>query len=275
MFCPECGAQNDDDAQYCCKCGLSLSAYRTHAEEVAQSQAIVKGESCGPGEQSSLKKNALPIVLIGVLAIASVTFVVIALTLQRTSAPVDTDESSSAIVDDDVTLRMEEQRDTIADESSVSASQSESKSEFESGSETNSMPAAESTPETTSELASEPTTESNDIKIYTGFYETTFDSGAAYGVDVSNQDGFNIEFKVEYVGANASPLYLTDVISAEVVNDEVDFEWTDSWNNAGTGHLRFGVSEVTISMVQTVTAGRNRATLSTEYTGDLVLSRIE
>lgn len=102
-----------------------------------------------------------------------------------------------------------------------------------------------------------------------GFVDGTASSGS-FALLVGRQIGGHIEFAVVYTGRNGSPYYDTGVIEAEVKDGVANFNWSDSWENEGTGTLVFGDDRVSVSMTETKTATSNRATLS----GDRVLPKL-
>ena len=111
-------------------------------------------------------------------------------------------------------------------------------------------------------------------KNYLGVYSVNLGGGASYSVAITGQSGSAIDFYIESIGRNYSPIYTTTPIHAHVTNDSVKFSWTDSWMNSGTGHIRFKSNQLVVSMTQTKAAARNRSSLSTEYTGVRVLPKV-
>lgn len=107
------------------------------------------------------------------------------------------------------------------------------------------------------------------IADYTGlywkeFYQSDSDwAEPAYGVNVTAQNGAQIEFVVGKNGSDASPLYETDPIIATVVENSVSFEWSDNWGDSGTGTLVFSKDSVNVKMVETSHGPVRRSTLQT------------
>ncbi len=109
---------------------------------------------------------------------------------------------------------------------------------------------------------------------YTGEYVTYYgkkasDTAPCYGVNIESVESGYITFTVFKLGRNASPYYVTDLISARLKNNKASFSWKDSWSNKGKGTITISKSIVTINMEETKTAEGNRSSLSTD--GDLKL----
>lgn len=95
------------------------------------------------------------------------------------------------------------------------------------------------------------TVKKNPVKdIKTGMYSNfTSVSKASDDVAVVKAGNGKIMFVVEHYGRNGSPIYQTNTITASYDNNKVSsFTWKDSWENSGTGKLKFGKNKVTVYM---------------------------
>ena len=88
-----------------------------------------------------------------------------------------------------------------------------------------------------------------------------------YSVSVVSQDDDEIEFWVGRQGSNASPIYSTSTIRAAYGEGSIEFQWSDNWDNSGTGTLAFAEGSVTVKMIETTTASGNRSSLQTDDEG--------
>lgn len=127
-----------------------------------------------------------------------------------------------------------------------------------------------STPSDISGSSSEEIGQSIDYTVFVGNYsDTDTPEGPCYTVSITSVDNAagTMELAVFYVGFNASPVYETMPVQAEIQEDHtVHFEWTDSWGNAGNGILVLNPADsASVSLLMTVTqeSEANRATLST------------
>ncbi len=90
-----------------------------------------------------------------------------------------------------------------------------------------------------------------------------------YSVTINTIDNNtkSIEFTINYIGYNLSPIYDSNIIHATITDDNiVHFTWSDSWLNKGTGVMildRNDTSSIQINVIVTEEADVNRATLST------------
>lgn len=90
-----------------------------------------------------------------------------------------------------------------------------------------------------------------------------------YSVTINTIDNNtkSIEFTINYIGYNLSPIYDSNIIHATITDDNiVHFTWSDSWLNKGTGVMildRNDTSSIQINVIVTEEADGNRATLST------------
>lgn len=89
--------------------------------------------------------------------------------------------------------------------------------------------------------------------------------GFSYALIIYEVQDNNITFAVEYVGSNWSPIYITEEITASVINNKCTFTWEDSWMNSGSGEAVFDQEGVSLRMIQEVDAGFNRGSLDGEY----------
>lgn len=85
----------------------------------------------------------------------------------------------------------------------------------------------------------------------------------SYSVGVVSQSDSEIEFWVERLGANASPIYVTNNIRVAYSEGPIPFRWSDNWGNSGTGTLVFNNDSVNVRMLETNTANGNRSSLQT------------
>ena len=109
-----------------------------------------------------------------------------------------------------------------------------------------------------------------DYTAFCGYYSDTETlEGPCYTVGILSVDNKSsaIELEISYVGINSSPVYVTEPICATIAEDHtVQFEWTDSWYNTGSGTLILKPDDPTaVELLMTVTeeAEVNRATLAT------------
>ena len=114
-----------------------------------------------------------------------------------------------------------------------------------------------------------PAAEPVDYAAFCGHYsDTETVEGPCYTVSILSEDNEDktIEIQVSYVGLHSSPVYTTEPIEASIADDHtVQFAWTDSWANEGTGTLILNpddLSAVQLTMTVTKEAEVNRATLS-------------
>lgn len=126
---------------------------------------------------------------------------------------------------------------------------------------------AQSSPE---DEAKQPESEPIDYTVFCGNYsDTETVEGPCYTVSILSvdQNSKEMELTISYVGVRSSPVYSTQTIRAAISEDHtVEFEWTDSWKNHGTGTLILDpedASTVQLKMTVTEEAEVNRATLST------------
>lgn len=100
-----------------------------------------------------------------------------------------------------------------------------------------------------------------------GIYQKTYQYGASSWVTeqpanaliVTKISGKKISFVLEHYGVNGLPLYQTNTITATLKSNKVSsFKWKDSWENSGTGSIKFTSKKATITMKTTKTASRNR-----------------
>ena len=115
-----------------------------------------------------------------------------------------------------------------------------------------------------------PAAEPVDYAAFCGHYsDTKTVEGPCYTVSILSADNEDktIEIQVSYVGLHSSPVYTTEPIEASIADDHtVQFDWSDSWSNEGTGTLILNpddLSAVQLTMTVTKEAEVNRATLST------------
>ena len=113
-------------------------------------------------------------------------------------------------------------------------------------------------------------TEPVDYTAFCGHYsDTETVEGPCYTVSILSVDNETkeIEIQISYVGPHSSPVYTTELIEVFIADDHtVQFEWTDSWSNEGTGTLVLDPDDpsvVQLTMTVTKEAEVNRATLST------------
>lgn len=57
--------------------------------------------------------------------------------------------------------------------------------------------------------------------------------------------------------------YITNLIHAQIVDGVVNFSWTDSWLNEGTGTLRIGENALYLQMQTTNYSEFNRSDMAT------------
>lgn len=119
-----------------------------------------------------------------------------------------------------------------------------------------------------------------DYTAFCGYYsDTETVDGPCYTVGILSVDNESaaIELEISYVGINSSPVYVTEPILAAIGEDHtVEFTWTDSWYNAGSGTLILqpdDPSEVQLTMTVTEEAEVNRATLATGDEAKILVRR--
>ena len=76
VYCPECGAQNEEEAQYCLKCGAALKGgaapvyRRDEKEEKEQKNEKDEKDEPGPSGRSWALFVGLFIILVGAISLA-------------------------------------------------------------------------------------------------------------------------------------------------------------------------------------------------------------
>lgn len=114
-----------------------------------------------------------------------------------------------------------------------------------------------------------------------GYRDADNENGPFYSLTVDSISADSAEIELEYVGDHLSPIYESNRITVALKWGDADkttlvgdFEWKDSWNNAGVGTVKFekaadGAPRATLNVRVTEEAPVNRATLATN--GDKTL----
>ena len=112
---------------------------------------------------------------------------------------------------------------------------------------------------------------------YVGLYSTNLaedrgenpENSAGYDVRILDISDGNITFMLFWTGEYWSPIYQTSEITSKLAGNYTEFEWDDSWENAGIGTLTLIDGYIIINTIVTERSAVNRATLGTD--GDLIL----
>lgn len=116
--------------------------------------------------------------------------------------------------------------------------------------------------------------ELNTTGIKTGIYnDSEYEPEGAYCIIVTDCSEEEIVFAVDKVDPNGSYEYVTNLIHGRIVDGTVNFSWTDSWFNEGTGVLRIGENELYLQMEETVQSDYNYSTLATDRERTFIYSR--
>lgn len=111
-------------------------------------------------------------------------------------------------------------------------------------------------------------------KVKTGIYnDSEYEPADAYCIIVTDCSEEEIVFAVDKVDPNGSFEYVTNLIHGKIIDGAVNFSWTDSWFNEGTGVLRIGEDELYLQMEETVHSDFNYSTLVTDRERTFVYSR--
>ena len=107
-----------------------------------------------------------------------------------------------------------------------------------------------------------------------GYYnDSEYEPADAYCIIVTDCSEEEIVFAVDKVDPNGSFEYVTNLIHGKIIDGTVNFSWTDSWFNEGTGVLRIGEDELYLQMEETVHSDFNYSTLVTDRERTFVYSR--
>lgn len=112
------------------------------------------------------------------------------------------------------------------------------------------------------------------VPIKPGYYnDSEYEPADAYCIIVTDCSEEEIVFAVDKVDPNGSFEYVTNLIHGKIIDGAVNFSWTDSWFNEGTGVLRIGEDALYLQMEETVHSDFNYSTLVTDRERTFVYSR--
>ena len=116
-----------------------------------------------------------------------------------------------------------------------------------------------------------------DYSSYIGYYSSNWkadratnpENAATYGVEIIGISDGEITFEIEHCGLAWSPLTGSDIITANLIGNRADFNWTaPAWEQSGTGTLRLENGNVIINV-----SDDNYARGSLATNGDLTLTK--
>lgn len=111
-------------------------------------------------------------------------------------------------------------------------------------------------------------------KVKTGIYnDSEYEPAGAYCIIVTDYSEEEIVFSVDKMEPDGNYEYVTNLIHGSIVDGTVNFSWTDSWFNEGTGVLRLGENELYLQMEETVRSDYNYSTLATDRERTFIYSR--
>lgn len=111
-------------------------------------------------------------------------------------------------------------------------------------------------------------------KVKTGIYnDSEYEPEGAYCIIVTDCSEEEIVFAVDKMEPDGNYEYVTNLIYGRIVDGTVNFSWTDSWFNEGTGVLRIGEDELYLQMEETVQSDYNYSTLATDRERTFIYSR--
>lgn len=104
-------------------------------------------------------------------------------------------------------------------------------------------------PETEKITSSEISESNNEIDYtnYLGTWTSVDTYGQGFTVTFSSINGTSVELYMCKVAPNAAHIAMTDKISAEIKDDKVYFEFTDSFSNSGNGVLTLNGDTINLS----------------------------
>ena len=110
--------------------------------------------------------------------------------------------------------------------------------------------------------------------VKTGIYnDSEYEPEGAYCIIVTDCSEEEIVFAVDKMEPDGNYEYVTNLIYGRIVDGTVNFSWTDSWFNEGTGVLRLGENELYLQMEETVRSDYNYSTLATDRERTFIYSR--
>lgn len=111
-------------------------------------------------------------------------------------------------------------------------------------------------------------------KVKTGIYnDSEYEPEGAYCIIVTDCSEEEIVFAVDKMEPDGNYEYVTNLIYGRIVDGTVNFSWTDSWFNEGTGVLRIGEDELYLQMEERVQSDYNYSTLATDRERTFIYSR--
>ena len=111
-------------------------------------------------------------------------------------------------------------------------------------------------------------------KVKTGIYnDSEYEPEGAYCIIVTDCSEEEIVFAVDKMEPDGNYEYVTNLIYGRIVDGTVNFSWTDSWFNEGTGVLRIGEDELYLQMEERVKSDYNYSTLATDRERTFIYSR--
>lgn len=111
-------------------------------------------------------------------------------------------------------------------------------------------------------------------KVKTGIYnDSEYEPAGAYCIIVTDYSEEEIVFSVDKMEPDGNYEYVTNLIHGSIVDGTVNFSWTDSWFNEGTGVLRLGENELYLQMEERVKSDYNYSTLATDRERTFIYSR--
>lgn len=112
------------------------------------------------------------------------------------------------------------------------------------------------------------------VPIKPGYYnDSEYEPEGAYCIIVTDCSEEEIIFAVDKMEPDGNYEYVTNLIHGSIVDGTVNFSWTDSWFNEGTGVLRLGENELYLQMEETVRSDYNYSTLATDRERTFIYSR--
>lgn len=114
----------------------------------------------------------------------------------------------------------------------------------------------------------------NTTGIKTGIYnDSEYEPEGAYCIIVTDCSEEEIVFAVDKMEPGGNYEYVTNLIHGRIVDGTVNFSWTDSWFNEGTGVLRIGENELYLQMEENVRSDYNYSTLAPDGERTFIYSR--
>ena len=158
------------------------------------------------------------------------------------AANVSTSASSSADTEP-TTAATEEESVSAAAADAADAAQTQA------GEEESESAAATDGADAVSETQSGEKEAEKDYSDYIGTWSESLQKGGRHSVVIHSINGNTVSFTVSTVYPNAARLVGSNEISGEIVNGAVDFSYSDSFNNTGSGTLLFcdGYVHVTVT----------------------------